>query len=244
MRFASGTPQACLVNGQSLDYGPYVTRMDFVAADGTQTILRDVKYDGQPQGANVTNCNAVAGYTPVDRGKIFASSDGSDLVFVADQDVYDDKSSAFDGLLHQSGVLYFKDGTKYRLSGTGDVTQIEDRNGNLVQLTYDDNTGDITIVDPLNRTITVSIAAGTGPNGATYDAITYPGTNGAARTVKVYSNTLSTALAPGQGIESTGQMFAPLGSGIDNWVFNPPVTTSIVLPDGQSAYTFQYNSYG
>jgi hypothetical protein len=65
--------------------------------------------DGQAQGATISTCNAAATYTPVSRERPFKSTDGSNLVFVADSPISDSLTS-FPSTSFQSGVLHFGDG--------------------------------------------------------------------------------------------------------------------------------------
>ena len=67
---------------------PNTTYIVWTSFDGTQTILKDTLSNGQEQGAGVNSCGAISSYTPYNRGRIFHSSDGTDLTFVADQDVW------------------------------------------------------------------------------------------------------------------------------------------------------------
>src|SRR5579875_264973 len=82
-------PGACYQQDQWGNYwyvngGPYVTYVIWTQPDGTQTILTDTKYNGQPQGAN--------GCPPTNvqnRGRIFRSTDGSGVTFTSTADIVD-----------------------------------------------------------------------------------------------------------------------------------------------------------
>lgn len=95
----------------------------------TETYLRDTKYNRQPQGPNITSCSQLPSYQPANRGKVFHSFDGSEISFVADANVIDGQSLP-------PGTLVTQDGMRYRFSADGYVSQIEDRNGNLIKFTF------------------------------------------------------------------------------------------------------------
>ncbi len=225
--YASDFPGACQDdNGNYYDEGTYATRLIWTAPDGTDTTLVDTRYGGQALDGF---CNT----SPRDRGQVFASTDGSSLTFIADQDIYDYNGETGGG--STVGTLYFRDGTKYRIDYGGRVTQIEDRNGNLVQLTYGTDNATLSIVDPLGRTTSVLTGSGQA-------AITYPGANGTQHTIIVNYTDISNALSAGQSIETYGCLFPELdGSKYTN--LSLEVVSSIVLANGHS-YNFQYNSYG
>jgi RHS repeat-associated protein len=138
------TPQSVTGFGNSI----HLTTLQFVTNSGETIDLRDTATNGQPFVAtfslmtpSLTTCHIeyyamIAGsnfpqpITPVpvpncSRGKIFHSTDGSNITFVADENIYDafyannalTTSSFFpDGGFYgkASGTLYFPNGTKYR----------------------------------------------------------------------------------------------------------------------------------
>ena len=230
VRYASVQPSACEGSGGSwFDLGPYVTRVVWIRTDGTESVLLDSNYGGQPEGPTTCEVN----YQPVNRGTVFKSVDGSDLTFVAASNISDYPAEG-DGSV--GGTLYFPDGTKYTVGSNGNITQIEDRNGNLVTLTYPSSGPLLSVVDPLNRTTTV-----------TYDSssqqykINYHGFNGAARSITISSGPLASNLASGQSTQTAACLFPELPAGSGAVIGS--VTSSIELADG-TYYTFQYNSYG
>jgi hypothetical protein len=128
--------------------GPYTTYVVYTASDGTQTILRDTAFNGQPQ------CLSQSGYA--DRGRVFQSSDGTNLTFISNTDIVDGYPSGVSPALQ--GVLIARDGTRYSIGPTGTgtgVTAVEDRNGNFLSFsTQSDASGNFTatVVDSLGRT--------------------------------------------------------------------------------------------
>jgi hypothetical protein len=239
MRRASAQPNSCLNNTNPnnqfwIDSGPYVTHMVWTAADGTETALLDSTYGGQPQGSTTT-CQQIIQYQPVDRGRTFTSPDGSDMTFVASADVYD---SIIQGDGYQPGTLYFRDGTKYTINNSGEVTQIEDRNGNLIQLSYYPSNGVLLkITDALSRTITVTYNT-----PATIYTIAYPSFNGATQHITISYTSSLNVLGPSQSPETLHCLFPEL-NGSSSTNYGAWVVSSITLADG-SSYSFQYNSYG
>ena len=167
---------------------------------------------------------------------MFRSTDGTDLIFIADSDVRDKiaQASKYAELtpVMMAGWLLFPDGRKFRLD-SGKVSSITDRNGNQTTLSGG------TVTDPLGRTIQIA----TGASAGAADTITYPGAGGKQRQVTVNYALLQNALASGQSIETPAQLFPNLVHADSSDQYNPWVVASVVLPD-TSRYTFQYNSYG
>lgn len=109
---AGGNSLSCYDNNsqQWSPVGPYVTYITWTRFDGTKTVLVDTKSDGQEQGANVTDCSSWQSYTQYDRGKVFRATDGSGMMFIADNDVIDQTGGM------PSGTLSMRDGTKLRFN--------------------------------------------------------------------------------------------------------------------------------
>src|SRR5581483_581692 len=235
----SGNPNYCVTydgNGNFTGFsylGPFLSYIVWTRVDGTQTILRDLKSNGQPQNADVQSCGQT--YTPYDRGTVFQSSDGTDLTFVANSDVYDGQ-----GL--PQGTLVTRDGTKYSFSADTYVSSIEDRNGNQMQFSFSSTSsgGIYSVNDSLGRTETINSTEDLNSN--TQDVITYPGTNGSPRSVTVNYALLQNALAQDESPQTYACLFPEL-NGSSSTTFNPYVISSVVLADGTS-YTIQYNAYG
>src|SRR6185437_2813466 len=127
--------------------GPYTTYLIYTASDGTQTMLRDTASNGQPQ------CPSGSGYA--NRGRIFQSSDGTNLTFVSNSDILDGYATGVVPALQ--GVLITRHGTRYTIGATGagaGITGVEDRNGNAITFTsQSDASGNFTAtaIDNLGR---------------------------------------------------------------------------------------------
>jgi RHS repeat-associated protein len=247
-----------LFDGSTAQYSIMaVTRLVFIEPDGTRHELRDVQTDGAPQS---TQCppDPTSGQPPppgFDRGRVFLAQDSSGLKFVASQDVMD-YAVITPGSINYgaNGVLYFPDGRAYT-ANNGRVTQIRDRNGNVVTLTYTGTIGaaggSIQIIDSAGRQITVT-------SSGTQDLIQYTGFAGAARNIAVNYAALGAVLrtdytmsppvtcsdgsvAPA-GIQTLSQLFPESLLNMPQ-CSNPMVVASVVLADNQS-YQFHYNPYG
>jgi len=246
----AGTSAKCPAGtvGQGYTYylGQTLTRLTYIEGDGTEHELRDTVWNGQPQNPypGTSGCTS----TPdqgVSRGKVFQSNDATSMTFVADSTVYDKNTT--NGLQLKpnypvDGWLLFRNGIKYRFSGSS-VSQIEDRNGNVVTLCYSSGGGcapsgadNVTITDSLGRQIHIQYA--TSPAGT--DTIQYPGFSGTTRTISVQHNQLSAALSSGQSL----QLYTSLFSGVNTQTsqFNPVIIQSVTLPDN-SKYNLTYNAY-
>src|SRR5215213_310069 len=206
-----------------------LTRLTFTAPDGTEIELRDKLHEGQ---ALAQTCQT----TPA-RGSVFATADGSSATFTSDVDINDRGSNE---LFYPTGYLVTRDGTLYRVVN-GIVTSARDRNGNLMTVTLDPATNKVTaITDSLKRQVTISYANGT----TTYDQISFKGTNGDPRTIRIYYGSLSSALRTGFSVQTYYQLFPNLSGSSASVQFNPTsMVTAVELPDGRK-YQFKYNSYG
>jgi YD repeat-containing protein len=216
-----------------------LTRLTWKSADGSETELVDIQTGGQPiiQSPNCQNL-WTTGYQGVSRGTVFVSTDGSAITFIAQSPVYDSLAEG-PTTIGVQGWLFLPNGTRYTTDSSGNVVQIEDRNGNKVSI-QGGQSG--TVTDPLGRTTTVAYAQF--PTGATTaaDTIQYNGYSEATRNVTVNYAYLHTALTSGQGSSSIACLFPEL-SGSTQTLWDPYVVTSVVLPNGKQ-YTFSYNSYG
>ena len=169
---SSPNPTYCLNTSANSYYGSQATTyITWNGYDGSQTILTDTKYAGQPQDPD-SSCN------PADRGTVFRSTDGSDLMFVASADVHDG-----DGYV--TGTLVTRDGTKYFFSADTYINKIEDRNGNEIQFSFSSTYagGLYTVTDPIGRQPTINFTEDLVHDDQ--DIITYPGYNQASRTITV-----------------------------------------------------------
>lgn len=159
------------------------TRLTFTSPDGTEYEF----IDALSTGAVLTNeiCSATQNYNR--RGRFWITTDGSSATFITDGDVYDNQSnpnagvmaSQQGGVLPVSGFMFFRDGTEYRIDNTR-VSWIRDSNGNKVKFDY--NANGLVITDSLNRQVTITYG--------TPDIISFPGTNGVTRQIKIWHDTL------------------------------------------------------
>lgn len=247
--YTTGGPAICPVFNQdgSFSYyrsvGPFTTYITWDTGNGTSTVLTDVAFSGQPQGANITTCAQLNSYQQANRGRVFRSTDGSNLTFIADADVIDEQvSGGIKGTLITAGGVRYRFSTEYSYLGG-----ISDRNGNAIQFSWQStSSGDLyTATDPLGRATTINYTQCLdfcNPTPNTQDVFTYPGFGGAARTVRVNYSKLQNVLTAGKTLQTYKCLFPELyGSSTTN--YNPWVISSVVLPDGHS-YTMQYNSYG
>ncbi len=235
--------------------GYVLTRLTFVSGDGTEHELRDQSTGGQPKYPTSTS-GAIGCADPVgtNRGKVFTSADGSAMTFISDADVVDNPSPTPPRYIYPTGWLFFPNGVRYRVSSSR-ITQIIDRNGNTVTITYPVGSASITgmtVKDAQDRTITVIYADTAGLNGpaTTDDVITYPaygyGSGSSAvpatRTVRVRFGLISSVLASGQTPTTPALLFPSLnGDSANN--FNPYMPVKVILPNS-AEYNFTYNSYG
>ncbi|MDQ3802234.1 MAG: discoidin domain-containing protein [Acidobacteriota bacterium] len=207
-----------------------LTRLTFVAPDGTEYELHDKQTAGRPLPITDPCLGTVAS-----RGRLWTTPDGQSLTFIADSD----SDLRF-------GYLLLRDGTRYRIENEV-VAWLRDRNGNKISFTYDQFRRVKTITDSLNRVVTVEYdIADVSPYG-TCDRIRYRGFGNLERIIRVSKGSLSNRLRPGSGyaIKTTGQLFNN-GFGGDPYATQPanlPVTAAVWLPDGRS-YQFYYNEYG
>jgi RHS repeat-associated protein len=229
-----------------------LTRLTFIAPDGTEHELRDVNTDGQKQGKNTGQLSLTASYN---RGTVFQAYDGSDAVFTSTSPIGDPPRGNCGGASpspapNGNGTLQLRDGTTYTIA-YGYVTQIEDRNGNLLALPSPvTGTYPLQINDALGRTTSISAPGST-------QTITYPGYNGQLETVTIAYNSLD-QLTNGLPTQTYGALFPAIDAanncqpnssgcegGTDNsTMYDPPgMVQSVQYPNGQS-YSFTYDVYG
>ncbi len=228
-RTAPGALYVCSTCGGNF-YSTTVSRLTFVTADGTETDLVDTGSGGDVLNDTYNN--------PASRGTTFVSRDGSFLQFTSDSTIVDDyyqHSAATPSAV--SGYLRSKDGSTYRIDRSN-VTWMRDANGNQTYFSYgstgNGGTGVSSIIDSDGRTISISYSA-------TQDVISYPGANGATRSIAVHIGSLDSALDSGQVIETYQQLFNFVSTN-PGGTFDPQIVSSVVLPDGTS-YSFKYDSY-
>ncbi len=211
---------------------PTLTRLTFTTPDGTQHELRDTLNNGKPLDV------ACSQSIPHSRGTVFTSADGEAMTFISDSPIVDALSPQWVVYSFPRGMLYFRDGTRYRID-TGAVTWMQDRNGNRVSFTYDAFWRVTQITDSVNRVITVSYANMT---TVFYDQITFKGASGAPRTIRVWYANLDQVLRPGYTLGTEVTLFPELNDG-QAIAYNPTKVSMVELPDGRS-YKLYYNPYG
>lgn len=127
-------------------YKYVLTRLWLLLPDGSEVELRDDLTNGAP---SITPTDGNNYHPPTDRtrGRIWHSTDGSGIVYVADSEITTQDPSA--PILN--GWVFYPDGTRLRMTGTyGACTKIIDRNGNYI--TFDGST----YTDELGRQVTLS----------------------------------------------------------------------------------------
>ena len=196
--------QTCTGSGAPF-YSATWSYVVFTAPDGTEHPLY-----GTGSGPSVWN--AACAVTPPQRGPNFVARDGTDMLFVADNTGYfmdnPTPGAAPNGATVSgiSGTLYLRDGTQYSvghgLAGGGMIDSIQDRHGNVLRIGY--MTGQVdgeTVTQPFVTTITDSLGRQTtiaydqtDATYGTYDLITFPGANGAARYLRIVRAAVSASL--------------------------------------------------
>ncbi len=222
--------EAC---GDMFYAGYQMTRLYFTAPNGTEVEFRDQESRGESKNGN---CYPHGIYNnPFNRKKIFNAVDGSAATFISDADIYD-WTGAAEHYIFPSGNLMWRDGTMYRIVN-GVVAWMRDRNGN--RLDFQNGV----IKDSLNREVTIT----TQSQGASYyDLITYKGSGGANRQIKIWYRPLEEVLRADYQVGTapyTKTLTYLFGIGSTQTVHNPLRAASVELPDGRS-YQFFYNYYG
>ncbi|HEY6329562.1 MAG TPA: hypothetical protein VI756_09495, partial [Blastocatellia bacterium] len=229
-----------------------LTLLTFIDPQGTEHQLVDTV----SQGEYIPIVNTGSGCaSTMSRGPFFDSMDGSAMQFFScdpNGNAEPISDVAMAGMPSPTaglaGFLTLRDGTTYRIDD-GLVSWIADRNGNQVTFAYQN--GQVTnITDCLGRQITITYATQQNP----VDTITYPGFNGATRTITVNYASLT---APGMlradvgSLPTLAELFPdpndPIIPGA-TYPLNPQdpelFVSSVVLPEPSLSYTFQYNGYG
>src|SRR6185369_11675889 len=223
-------------------YQQTLTRLTFIAADGTQYEFRDQLTGGQPMP--VTNPCASTGAS---RGTVFVTADGNAATFTSDATIYDrPQSMGGGGIVNLSGYLMLRNGTRYRIDN-GNVSWIRDRNGNKLLFGYTD--GRVTsITDALNRQVTYTYANFVNTFS---DQISFKGFGGQNRTLLVNYTRLQYSLRTTNPrnepisryqIQTYKGLFPELNNASSTTTWNPFVVSSITLPNNKQ-YQLFYNSF-
>jgi RHS repeat-associated protein len=206
-------------------YRKTLTRITFVAPDGTEYELRDDATHGQPEAPAACS-------TGFNRGNTFTTADGTAATFISDSPIIDAYSFGEDQAAYPAnGYLMLRDGTRFKITDDK-VMWMRDRNGNKVSFSYDIYKRVTGVADSLNRQVTITYDNVSGSE--TYDQISFKGFGGAARTVKV-----GHGRATRSDISTPSPLFPGL-TGVDN--SSPSEITYVELPDGRR-YQFQYDAY-
>lgn len=230
-----------------------LTRLYFVAPDGTEYEFRDRMHNGEPQ------LNGDCGSAYVERGREWYTADGTAASFVSDTSIWD-----FGTYVEQqtetvvSGTVFLRDGTQFGISG-GKLLWQRDRNGNRTTFEYiaaGPGTGLLRLVtDSLGRQIEIAypMADTNGDGVPEIVAVTVTLVREApavSRVVTVELDSLSNLLRDDQptGIPRMGELFPGYEEGKQYGLdpetpFNPQLVKCIELPGGY-AWTFQYNPHG
>ena len=244
-------PGVLLIRGSKIEpspcpapyFGSYIesqTRLTFSAPDGTQFELRDTLHEGAPIQ------HGCATPPPV-RGTTFVTADGTAATFISDaviSEQYAHSRSVY-------GYLMLRDGTRYRIDN-GLVSWIQDRNGNKLTYSYTNDRVDL-IRDSLDREVTIEYAVNDIAPYGLCDRISFKGSSGQTRVIRISYGLLSSALASGESLQTKNQMFP---AQVPDWVndlpgmntnFDTNVVSSVWLPDdgvNTRRYRLFYNSYG
>jgi RHS repeat-associated protein len=232
--------------------GSALTRIVFTAPDGTEYELIDQKTGGIVRSG--------ASQFPFNRGKSFASRDGSNIIFESETDIIEyfsrDEVQPVIADPGPTGYLTFPDGTKYRIRH-GLVDWMRDRNGNTITFTYGTDPNNeatykqvLTTTDSLGRVVSVDYKVIDSATNSTFDRINYKAWNAATgsledRAIKIWRGRLRDALREGYTIGTFGSLFSAYeqAPAITETAYNPEnVATAVELPDGRR-YQLRYNPY-
>ena len=106
-----------------------LTRVWVVLPDGSEVEMRDALTEGAPFLVQ----NPCGGTIDRNRGRVWHSTDGSAVPYVTDVD-----NGVGVGVNNFSGWVFLADGTRIRIGSGGRCKQILDRNGNILDIAYDD----------------------------------------------------------------------------------------------------------
>lgn len=220
------------------------TTVVFVDSHGSEHELFDTALGGAlSDGSSAGAClEGNPSYVPPNRGKIFASRDGTALTYINDSNVIDNPTLLGNsGDVATGGRLFFPDGTMYRFNASGKVTYIRDRYGNITTFEYTASTVPelIRIVDPEGREVTFTYSS-------TGDTITYSRYGGGTQSIQVGYASLANRLRAdyqGAGLAFYGELFSSVNDpGANTITVNPTLPSSVTLPNTKQ-YQFRYNRY-
>jgi RHS repeat-associated protein len=230
-------------DGLIVSFPAGITRLTFTLPDGTEHELIDQLFGGQ-QTQSMCNMYEYNPQNGVSRGTTWVTRDGTAATFISDQairDVLVETSGPW--VTYPSGYLKLANGTTYRIV-SGRVQWLRDQNGNRTTFENDTAGRPTVITDSINRRVTIEYLVQDAQYGLC-DRISFKGSGGATRVLRVLYKELDDALDAGQTAKTYGGangLFPEL-SGSSTTIHNPQITSGVVLPDGRS-YQFLYNSYG
>jgi RHS repeat-associated protein len=238
----------------SCGYRYVLTRAWLILPDGSEIEMRDNLTDGAPA---VTVADAYGYHWPTDRdrGRVWHSTDGSNITFASDQG-----NGVVNG--NGGGWVFLPDGTRFHLGST--LTKIIDRNGNFISIDSAQNPGYWTYTDELGRQVLLT-------SGGSNLTIIVKGYNGVAdRTITVdtgsigglgvpinlradfrslqrpfYSGDYQRTYSQGDVTHTDPNPHTDLFSGSENpdRIDQHSAVTALHLLDGRN-FVFQYNQYG
>ncbi len=231
-----------------------MTRLTFKAQDGTAYELVDTNSYGAIQSVQ-NSCGSTLPGMGYNRGKVFVTTGGEGMTFIADANIQDFNQNAITPFYTVSGYLFMSNGTRFRIDN-GYVQWMQDRNGNKITFTYE-FTGLSLIQDSMGRQISICYNApqvGNCPAFPGYDSITYKGFGGAPRTIKIWKSTLGGTfngvpllradyplpLKTMAQLFPSPEIFSTQNGDSTNNVIR---TAAVEMPDGRH-YKLQYNYYG
>ena len=142
-------PLNCPGLGEGGRFKYALTKVWVVLPDGSEVEMRDDLTDGAPYPVPNPCANDTVDRN---RGRVWHSTDGSAITYLADVD------NGFNPQVNNySGSVFLSDGTRLVIGTGGRCSKMIDRNGNILEFTYDDTTagGSVTYTDQLGRQVTV-----------------------------------------------------------------------------------------
>lgn len=237
-----------------------LTTFTFIAPDGTEHDFRDDLTNGKPLVSPFHNEVSLEGPS---RGITFHSADGSSATFISKTPNLQNDLVVHDYYYRQphpidlpSGIVLLRNGTRLKIVA-GNVTEEQDRNGNVVRYTYD---GALLtqVTDSLNRII--SIETHRSPFDPLALRITVDGIGGIPKVTEVKRAKLADGLLFSEAVnevQSLDQLYPDLDTtgGVKKKpptvIFNPALISEIALPDDTGdlegsghKWQFFYNEYG
>jgi RHS repeat-associated protein len=231
-------------------------RLTFTTPEGTEIELRDTVYGGAPVTyGHGSDPDSGSGSPPAcdvgplpSRGRTFVTADGTAATFISDAEIQVSHGPLISGPVTSAnlfGYLKMRNGTQYRIDN-GLVSWMRDHNGNQTTYTYTNNR--VTLIkDSLGRETAIEYEVNDVAPYGLCDRITFKGTDGQTRTIRVSYSLLGQTLATGFSLQTKNQLFPhpspdQVNEAMNTVNFDRNVISSVWLPD-DSRYRFFYNSY-